>query len=163
MPNFCPNCAAPLDADARFCPSCKASVGLEEKAKHTWQNLTTSERVVFLGAVGMFVSYFLPWFTLRSWIGEASVGAGRFGIVMPLAASVVSCIMLYRSLGATTAKRTRARRWQVMIGAWGTISSFLGLFMASNTGSVPAIGAYLCTAGSAAVLVGAFMLKKDQL
>jgi hypothetical protein len=28
MPNFCPHCAAALDADARFCPSCRAPVGV---------------------------------------------------------------------------------------------------------------------------------------
>jgi hypothetical protein len=28
MPNFCPNCAAALDPDARFCPACRAPVGV---------------------------------------------------------------------------------------------------------------------------------------
>lgn len=129
----------------------------------TWENLTTNEKIVLLGAAGMFISYFLPWFSVPGWMGsEISIGAGKTGILMPLAAALFSCFKLYRSRGATMAKKIRARRWQIGIGTWGIAASFLSLFVASNSSSTtPMIGVYLCATGSAAVLVGALRSNGD--
>jgi hypothetical protein len=129
----------------------------------TWENLATNEKIIFFGAVGMLISYFLPWFSVPGWMSsEISVGAGKTGILMPLAAALFSCFKLYRSQGATTAKKVRARRWQIGIGIWGIAASFLSLFVASNSGATtPMIGVYLCAAGSAAVLVGALRSNRD--
>ena len=133
--------------------------GSKKKEKFAWENLTTNEKVVFLGAIGMFLSYFLPWFSTPM---GYSVGAGRSGIVMPLAAAIFSCYKLYRSKGATIAKRIRAAKWQIGIGIWGAATSFLGLFLVINNSELtPAIGAYLCTAGTTAVLIGGLKLKKE--
>jgi hypothetical protein len=144
-----------------------SATGFQEKAIHAWENFTPSERIIFFGAVGMFVSYFLPWLTVSSWNGTVAAGGGT-GILFPLAASVFSCFKLYRSQGATAAKRIRARRWQIGIGAWGTVSSLFVLFLANNTGLftanvvfTPGLGLYLCAVASIAVLVGALILKKE--
>jgi len=131
----------------------------KKKEKFAWEKLATNERIILLGAIGMVLSFFLPWFSTPM---GYSVGAGWHGVVMPLAAGVFCYYKLRHSHGVTVAEKIRASKWQIGIGIWGVVTSFSGLFLVSNSSDLtPAIGTYLCTAGTAAVLVGGLRLKKE--
>ncbi len=80
MNRFCNKCGADNSEQARFCRKCGNSLQseksevltrertpadqaaeLKEKTKHIWGSAVINEKVIFIGAVGMLVSFFLPW------------------------------------------------------------------------------------------------------
>ncbi len=199
MNKICDKCGAANVEDARFCHKCGGSLRpdgseasakerspadhaaeLKEKTKHIWKGFAANEKVIFIGAVVMLVSFVLPWVSAngQSVNGFSAGGNAWYVYLLPLSA-ILSCVLLYFSQGATKTKKILVARWQIVIGTvWAsialvaafTISSIInaiqgamgGLF-GSSASAGTGIGLYLLVAGSVAIVVGAFRLQRELL
>ncbi len=200
MNKICDKCGAANVEQARFCHKCggplraEGSGGftkertpadqaaeLKEKTKHIWKGFTANEKIIFIGAIGMLISFFLPWASSggQSTNGISAGGNAWYVYLLPLSA-IVSCLLLYFSQGATKVRKVLVARWQIIIGTvWASISvmaiiaaisimaaiqNAMGGFLgAGGVGVDIGIGAYLLAAGSIVIVVGAFRLQKELL
>jgi hypothetical protein len=204
----CPRCSAENAEHARFCAKCGAPLthghpaagthqktpaqqGAEllQKTKKTtgqlkartqdlWSNFALGEKIMAAGALGLLVSFVLPWASMG---GESisGVGAGQmvgYAYLLPLSA-VASLALLYFTQGATREKKLLGAAWQTVIGtAWAAVSLLAIVSVRSvidaMTGGYGAasgfqggleFGFYLLTAGSVAIVAGAIKLQTELL
>jgi zinc ribbon protein len=90
----CSNCQAEVAAGATSCPSCGASVGSSggsAAVKFDMASLTQTDRIVGIASAVLFISLFLPWFSVSAGAfgGSASALSAHGYMYLPLILSLV--------------------------------------------------------------------------
>ncbi len=160
---FCPNCGKEVEEDFNLCPNC--GTRLKDVPAGGKVSKSVQDKGFLIGLIGgaaAFVSCFLPTLTMTSG-GElynlTVLFAEDFGFL-----SVISLICV---AVATLVHVTRIRFLSVIFAIvnliYAVAFAVLILYSLSLTGGfIPSIGLLGYFAGSVALLVGAFLLKKKK-
>ncbi len=199
----CQKCGASNPADGVFCSDCGAKLAkgeerssnqeapaqqagkIAKKFKSLVAKLSRGEKLVAIGAIVGFISFFLPWLSLDKNVAknmdlqETMSGQylGGWIWLLPIL-MLVSLTFLYFSIGAPAKTKIKYSAYHILIG---TIFATMGIVLMALMSRVEkwflesvnqygketifsfGIGTWLLILGSLAIIVGAFLNQRENL
>ncbi len=136
-----------------------------KKIKNSWDNFYLSEKAIVIGAIVVFVSFFLPWSTskyISGIINGISVAEmSKWVYIIPFLA-IVSLVLVFLKHQTNNVSKFLGARWQIVIGTFFVTIETLGIMLNGEFGDT-GIGLWLMLLGSLAILIGGLKLQSKLL
>lgn len=140
-----------------------------EKVKKIWEGFCFSEKMMAVGAVVTFISFFLPWVTskyvsgvINGWTIARENSAWLY--LFPLLA-VTSLLLVFLNYQKDSVAKTLAVRWQIVIGTFFASIAISGGIMGGSLfeflGAGMGIGWWLMFLGGVVILVGGLKFQDE--
>lgn len=146
-----------------------------KKFKSILKKLSQGEKIIAIGAILSFISFFLTWFSVNKYIARnldisENMSGRHFSSLLYLLPilMIVILFMLYSSIGASEKTKTRRAAYPLIIGTvFATMAIVLlaALLKIQGDESIFTVGFgwWVLLIGSLALIVGAFSVQRKNL
>jgi ACR3 family arsenite efflux pump ArsB len=126
------------------------------------KRMRLGESIVLLGAIGIVISFTLPWYENST--GKLSAWSTfGFGVVLLVLAAVMGFVLVFATLTErSTALPVAVAVWNILFGSMAVAAAIVRLLERPHNAFSLCAGAWVALAGSVLILVGSWQSIRDE-